>query len=113
MNAPSPCNKRPWISTHDETVEVAAGCVSLRGKHDQFTVRKIASSFRLILRQTTLEKPCSQLQVKKTHEETTEGEGFGSLRANHEQLTARKIFKINRKLPHPPLQQVHVEVDKR
>ena len=48
-------------------------------------------------------------QVKKTHEETTEGEGFGSLRANHEQLTVRKIFKINRKLLHPR-QQVEAEV---
>ena len=58
----------------------------------------------------TLTTMFMQPQVKKTHEETTEGEGFGSLRANHEQLTVRKIFKINRKLLHPPLQQVHVEV---
>ena len=29
-------------------------------------------------------------QVKKTHEETTEGEGFGSLRANHEQFLQRR-----------------------
>ena len=55
-----------------ENVEVAAGCVSLRGKHDQFTVRKVARALRLILRQTNLEKPCSQPKVKKTHEETTE-----------------------------------------
>ena len=74
------------LESHDETVEVAAG-VSLRGKHDQFTVRKVASALRLILRQTNLEKSCSQTQVKKSLEETTEGEGFGSLRANHEQCT--------------------------
>ena len=77
--------------------------------------RDLASALRLILRQTTLslEKSCSQPQVKKTHEETTEGEGFGSLRANHEQLTVRKIVKINRKLLHPPREQVEVEAEVR
>ena len=59
--------------------EVAAGCVSLRGKHDQFTVRKIASALRLTLRQTTLEKSCSQSQVPEAHEAAVAG--FGSLRA--------------------------------
>ena len=57
----------------------------------------------------TLTTMFMQPQVKKTHEETTEGEGFGSLRANHEQLTVRRIVKINRKL-HPLRQQVEAEV---
>lgn len=45
----------------------------------------------------TLTTMFMQPQVKKTHEETTEGEGFGSLRANHEQLTVRRIVKRKKK----------------
>ena len=70
-------SQQQTLETHDETVEVAAGCVSLRGKHDQFTVRKIASALRLILilRQTTctLEKSCSQSHVPEAHQATVEG----------------------------------------
>ena len=98
------------LETHDETVEVSAGCVSLRGKHDQFTVRKIASALRLTYSQADYSDWRSHVRNHRSRRHTkkplkvTKGEGFGSMRANHEQLTVRKIFKINRKLLHPPRQ---------
>ena len=105
-----------------------------REKNDKLTVRQIASALRLILRQITPEKPCSQLQVKKTHENTVAGRGYilrasndelmepgeyerevraglGFDRASEDELKDRHTVKINRKLLHPPRKQVEVEAE--